>query len=397
MTEHRRLESQLRQAQKMEAVGQLAGGVAHDFNNLLTAIIGHGDMMLAELSDPHPLRENLIEILKAGDRAATLTRQLLAFSRQQVMRPEVIAVNDVIGNVEKLLRRLIGEQIAIVTNLSATPDTVKVDPSQLEQVLVNLAVNARDAMPDGGTLTIATANADLSAQDAAQRPTVTPGHYVVLAVSDTGTGMDAETQARLFEPFFTTKPSGKGTGLGLATVYGIVKQSGGHIYVYSEPGHGASFKVYLPATSEPTTAAPAKTATPELIGGAETVLIVEDSAPVQTIARRILERIGYRVLLASTGEEALQLLERSDARPDLVISDVIMPGMTGPELCQELATRYPDIRVLFTSGYSSEAISRYGVLEPGTLFIEKPYTPIALARKVRKALGHGEESTDGPR
>lgn len=393
VTDRRRLESQLRQAQKMEAVGQLAGGVAHDFNNLLTSIVGHGTLVLGELKEESRMREDVIEILKAGESAAGLTRQLLAFSRRQVVQPEVIAVNAVVADTEKLLRRLIGEDIAFVTALAPDLDAVKVDPGHLEQVLVNLAVNARDAMPDGGTLTIATANVDLSGTYAREHAEVTPGRYVMLSVSDTGTGMDAETQARLFEPFFTTKSLGKGTGLGLATVFGIVKQSGGHIYVYSEPGIGSTFKIYLPATHESATAAPKRVAAPKAAGGTETILVVEDNAPVRAIAKTILERIGYRVLTASSGEEALRILEATEARLDLVVSDVIMPGMTGPELCRQLATRYPGLRVLFTSGYSGDALGRHGVSEPGTMFIEKPYTPSALANKVREALGHGSEPT----
>ena len=394
VTDQRALESQLRQAQKMEAIGQLAGGMAHDFNNLLTAIAGHGNLALDDLAGNPRARENVIEILKAGDRAAALTRQLLAFSRRQVMQPAVIKVNDVVANVDKLLQRLIGEQIRIVLDLSAPTDAVKVDPGQLEQVVVNLAVNARDAMPDGGTLTLATANADLDESYAREHRGVEPGRYVMITVTDTGTGMDAETQAHLFEPFFTTKPAGKGTGLGLATVYGIVKQSGGLIYVYSELGHGTSFKVYLPATTEqPSTAAAPRIEPVRAVGGQETILVVEDNPQVQEIARRVLTKLGYRVLTASNGDEALSVLDAAASPPDLVMSDVIMPGMTGPELWKMLSLRYPGLRVLFTSGYSNEAIVRHGVLEPGTMFIEKPYAPGALARKVREALGHQTEST----
>lgn len=390
VTEQRRLSAQLRQAQKMEAVGQLAGGVAHDFNNLLTAIVGHANLAIDELPEAHRVRDELTQILSSAERAATLTRQLLAFSRRQVMQPEVVSMNAVISNVEKLLRRLIGERIHIILDLDAQTDTVKVDPGHLEQVLVNLAVNARDAMPDGGELVIATTNIDVTEAHAYQPTSLGPGLYVMISVTDTGTGMDAETQAHLFEPFFTTKPAGKGTGLGLATAYGIVKQSGGSIYVYSEPGRGATFKIYLPVTTE-RVSAPAKPTAPATVsGGRETILVVEDNPQVQTIARRILTRFGYRVLCASSGEEALSVVRTSDC-PDLVISDVIMPGMTGPELCHRLSAQHPGLRVLFTSGYSSDAIVRHGVLEPGTMFIEKPYAPSELARKVREALGHGPE------
>jgi len=386
VSDHRRLEGQLRQAQKMEAIGQLAGGVAHDFNNLLTAIMGHGSLALEDLAEHHPVRENVTEILKAGERAAGLTRQLLAFSRRQVMQPEVVGVHAVIRNVEKLLERLIGEQIQIVLDLAASQDAVKVDPGQLEQVLVNLAVNARDAMPNGGTLTLSTSSVRLDDTYARQHPAVSPGDFVMITVTDTGTGMDAETQARLFEPFFTTKPAGEGTGLGLATVYGIVKQSGGFIYVYSEPGHGTTFKVYLPTTHEKpsTVQAPIQ---PAHSRGTETILVVEDNPHVKEIACRVLAQLGYQVLAASSGEEALAVLGAARARVDLVISDVIMPGMTGPELCRQLAQQYPALKVLFTSGYSDDAVMRHGVLEPGTMFIEKPYPPSALARKVREALG----------
>ncbi|MGH7475295.1 MAG: ATP-binding protein [Longimicrobiales bacterium] len=390
VTDRRRLEAQLHQSQKMEAIGQLAGGVAHDFNNLLTAIVGHGNLVLGQLPEPNRLRGDVIEILKAGESAAGLTRQLLAFSRRQVTQPEVIDLNEVVTHTEKLLRRLIGEDIVFVTALAPRLDHVRVDRGHLEQVLVNLAVNARDAMPDGGRLTITTGNVDLDEAYTHEHLAVTPGPYVMLAVSDTGIGMDAETQAHIFEPFFTTKAPGKGTGLGLATVFGIVKQSGGHVYVYSEPGSGTTFKIYLPASAEKA-AVPVRRSVPKAAGGTETVLVVEDNAPVRAIATRILEQIGYRVVTASSGEEALQLLDTDAARPDLVVSDVIMPGISGPDLCRQLAVRYPGLRVLFTSGYSGDALGRHGIEESGTLFIEKPYTPAALADMVREALGHTSE------
>lgn len=371
----------------MEAIAQLAGGAAHDFNNLLTAIIGYGNLAMDEMPEGHPVRASLTEILQAGERAATLTRQLLAFSRRQVMQPEIVGVNEVIASVEKLAGRLIGEQIRIRLDLQAPADAVTVDRGQLEQVLINLAVNARDAMPDGGSLTIATSNVELDEAYAAGHVGVRAGDYVMIAVTDTGAGMDAETQARLFEPFFTTKPAGKGTGLGLATVYGIVKQSDGFIYVYSEPGHGATFKIYLPLTGERpsvrTHSVERATATP----GTETVLVVEDNAYVRDLTTRVLAQLRYRVLSAASGEEALAVMESAGGRVDLVISDVIMPGMTGPELYRKVLPRYPGLRILFTSGYSNDAITRHGVLEPGTMFIEKPYPPATVARKVREALG----------
>jgi signal transduction histidine kinase/ActR/RegA family two-component response regulator len=388
ITELRRLEAQLRQSQKIEAVGQLAGGVAHDFNNLLTAILGHGTLLLQQLPPDDARRQEATEVLAAAERATALTRQLLAFSRRQVLQPRVIGVNAVVANIQTMIRRLIGEQIQMKLSLTAAPDTTRVDPGQLEQVLVNLAVNARDAMPDGGTLTIATSTVELAETYAQQHASVVPGRYVMVSVTDTGTGMDAETQAHLFEPFFTTKAAGQGTGLGLATVYGIVKQSGGFIYPYSEPGHGSTFKIYFPATNE-VPADETSTPAPVPVRGRETVLVVEDNLHVQTIATRVLASLGYEVLAASSGEEALRLLE--DGRTiDLVVSDVIMPGMTGPELCRQLAERFPRLRVLFTSGYSSDAVARHGVLAPGTLFLEKPYSPSALGRKVGEALGRAE-------
>jgi signal transduction histidine kinase/ActR/RegA family two-component response regulator len=388
VTQQRQLESQLRQSQKIEAVGQLAGGVAHDFNNLLTAILGHGTLLLEQLPPEDSRRQEATEILAAVERATALTRQLLAFSRRQVLQPRVIGVNAVVANIQMMIRRLIGEQIDMKVSLAAAPDSTKVDPSQLEQVLVNLAVNARDAMPDGGVLTIATSTVELAETYAQHHTSVVPGRYVMVSVADTGIGMDAETQAHLFEPFFTTKGPGQGTGLGLATVYGIVKQSGGFIYPYSEVGHGSTFKIYFPATNE----VPAdERISPAVVPmrGKETVLVVEDNARVQTIATRVLASLGYAVLAASSGEEALRLLE--DGRTiDLVVSDVIMPGMTGPELYRTLTERFPHLPVLFTSGYSSDAVARHGVLAPGTLFLEKPYSPSALGQKVGEALGRTE-------
>jgi PAS domain S-box-containing protein len=384
VTERRHLQALLTQAQKMEAIGHLAGGVAHDFNNVLTAILGYGNLVLEEVSDPR-LRDEVLEILRAGESAAALTRQLLAFSRRQVMQPAVVSLNRVVAGVEKMLRRLISEDIDLVTTLHPGLDSVRVDSAQFEQVIVNLALNARDAMPDGGRLTVETNMIDLDEEYCREHPSVKPGRHVVLSVTDTGTGMDAETQARLFEPFFTTKGQGRGTGLGLAMVYGIVKQSEGHIYVYSEPGRGTTFKIYLPSVEEPA-AATVKPAPPELAGGVETILIVEDDDAARKLASRVLKRLGYGVLTAGGGEEALRLLEARTETVNLLISDVIMPGMTGPELAQRVSTTHPEMRVLFTSGYSDDAIIRHGVLAPGTLFMQKPYTPAVLARKVREAL-----------
>jgi PAS domain S-box-containing protein len=391
VTERRHLQAQLTQAQKMEAIGQLAGGVAHDFNNLLTAILGYGNLILEKLDDPS-LRSDVLEILRAGESAAALTRQLLAFSSRQVMQPSLVSLNEVVASIEKMLRRLIGENIDVVVTPHSVVDAVQVDSAQVEQVIVNLAVNARDAMPDGGRLTIETSMVDLDDAYCREHASVTPGRHVVLSVSDTGSGMDPETQARLFEPFFTTKTQGKGTGLGLATVYGIVKQSGGHIYVYSELGRGTTFKLYLPSVGEASGKAATKRTPTEVTGGDETILVVEDDEAARSLASRVLKRLGYRVLVADGGEEALRLLEVKTNRVHLLVSDVIMPSMTGPELADRIAIAHPEAKVLFTSGYSDDAIVRHGVLSPGALFMQKPYTPAVLARKVREALSPSSAS-----
>lgn len=386
ITERKELEAQFRQAQKMEAVGRLAGGVAHDFNNLLTAILGCADLLLETLGPEAPEREDVGEIRKAARRAADLTRQLLAFSRQQVLEPQVLDLNVLVPNLEKLLHRLIGEDIELRTALGTRLGAVKADPGQLEQVIVNLAVNARDAMPDGGRLTIETSNIELDETYAAEHFPTQPGSYVLLAVTDTGTGMDAETKSHIFEPFFTTKGLGKGTGLGLATVYGIVKQSGGYLWVYSEPGRGTSFKIYLPRVMEtPEPARPAQGAAVSL-RGSETILLVEDDEMVRTLTRRLLEANGHTVLLASRGEEALELLRDLKTRIHLLVTDVVMPGMSGRDLADQVQTLRPGIKVLYLSGYTDDAIVRHGVLEPGVSFLQKPFTADILARKVREVL-----------
>ena len=386
ITERKLLEAQFRQAQKMEAVGRLAGGVAHDFNNLLTAILGCADLLLETLGPEVPEREDVEEIRKAARRAADLTRQLLAFSRQQVLAPQVLDLNVLVPNLEKLLRRLIGEDVELRTTLGAGLGAVKADPGQIEQVIVNLAVNARDAMPDGGRLTIETCNAELDETYAAEHFPTRPGSYVLLAVTDTGTGMDADTKSHIFEPFFTTKGQGQGTGLGLATAYGIVKQSGGYVWVYSEPGQGTSFKIYLPRVVDaPEPARPAQDA-PVSLRGSETILLVEDDEMVRTLTRRLLEANGHTVLLASRGDAALELARRHEARIDLLITDVVMPGMSGRDLADEVQTLLPGIKVLYLSGYTDDAIVRHGVLEPGVAFLQKPFTADALARKVREVL-----------
>jgi len=389
VTERVLLEQQLRQAQKMEAVGRLAGGIAHDFNNILTAITGYADLLLEDLGPKDPRRQDAEEIHRAADRAAGLTRQLLAFSRQQVLQPRVVDVNKLVSELEKMLRRLLGEDVKLATALSPIVGRVRADPGQLEQVIMNLAVNARDAMPTGGKLTIETADVRIDGANAGDHYPAPPGDYVMLAVSDTGTGMDPETQAHLFEPFFTTKEKGKGTGLGLATVYGIVKQSGGFIWVSSTLGAGSTFKIYLPrvdAAAEPIAGAEASNRVPR---GSETVLVAEDEAPVRAVARQALERYGYHVLEASSAEAALDLAERYSGTIHVLLTDVIMPGLSGRELAVRLAGRRPETRVIYMSGYTDDAITRHGVLEPGFVFVQKPFTPDTLARTVRDVL-HGD-------
>jgi signal transduction histidine kinase/CheY-like chemotaxis protein len=386
MTEHRRLEGQFRQAQKMEAVGQLAGGVAHDFNNLLGVITGYSELLKKRLEPEHAGQKALEQIGNAANRAAGLTRQLLAFSRKQVLEPKVLDLNEILAGVDKMLRRLIGEDVQIQTRFASELGKVKADPGQLEQVIMNLAVNARDAMPKGGHLILETANAALDAAYARTHTYVRPGPYVLLAVSDTGHGMDAETQSHIFEPFFTTKEPGKGTGLGLATVFGIVKQSGGHLNVYSEPGRGSTFKVYLPRTEE--LAAPRAEATlPQSApGGTETILLVEDAEALRVLIREILEGGGYAVLEAATPEEALAHVQDYRDPIHLMLSDVVLPRMSGPDLAASLARVRPGMRVLYMSGYTADAIGNHGVLEPGTQFIPKPFTADTLLNKLRAVL-----------
>ena len=385
--ETKRLEQQLRQAQKMEAVGRLAGGVAHDFNNLLTIISGYSDLLLDDPGTLDPQRGYANEIRNASGRAASLTRQLLAFSRQQVLAPRVLDLNAVVTNIEKMLKRLIGEDIELVTVLGESLWPIKADPGQLEQVLLNLVVNARDAMPKGGVLTIETANVQIDSTSAQAHFPLTPGPYVLLTFSDTGIGMDAETQARIFEPFFTTKEKGKGTGLGLAMVYGIVKQSGGYIWVSSEVGKGTTFKIYLPRTEEETAEPGTGRSGLEAQQGRETLLLVEDEEAVRALARNVLRKKGYTVLEAGHGEEALKLSEQYLGQIDLLVTDVVMPQMSGFELARRLANSRPQIKVLYISGYADNAVWREGGLEPGGAFLQKPFSPEALAGKVREVLG----------
>jgi len=385
VTEQRHLEEQFRQSQKMEAVGQLAGGIAHDFNNLLTAILGNTQLLLRDIPPGDSKRGDVEEIRKASERAASLTRQLLAYSRRQMLQPEVLDLNVVVAEMDKMLRRLIGEHIALVAVLAPDLGRVRADPNQIEQVIVNLAVNARDAMPDGGKLTIETANVDLDEGFAQAHLGSLPGSYAMLAVTDTGQGMDAGVRAHLFEPFFTTKEVGKGTGLGLATVYGIVKQSGGYISVYSEPGRGSSFKIYLPRIETPADA-PASAQKGGPARGSETVLVVEDEPAVLTLSRRALEAQGYVVLAASDAAAALRVVERHGGTIHLLLTDVVMPGLSGPELADRLAAQRPGIRVLYMSGYPGDAVVQHGTLPSGSAFLQKPFSPDGLARKVRDVL-----------
>jgi signal transduction histidine kinase len=387
--QQRRLEEQLVQSQKMEGIGRLAGGVAHDFNNLLTAILGYAELMESQLED-EGLKSELREIRLAGERAASLTRQLLAFSRRQVLQPRTLDLNTVVSDVEKMLARLIGEDITLVTRLEPALGSVKADPGQIEQVIMNLAVNARDAMPEGGTLTFETANAVLDADFVAVHPGALAGAHAVLMVTDTGTGMTDEVRSHAFEPFFTTKEKGKGTGLGLATAYGIVKQSGGYITVNSEAGRGTTFRIYLPRV-EGAAVVPGRAASSSLSPtGTETILLVEDEAGVRKLSLTVLEAQGYVVLEAASGDMALKVA-RSEAAPiHLVVTDVVMPGMSGRELWDRLRVLRPETRVLFMSGYTDDAIARHGVLEPGLAFLPKPFTPFSLAQKVREVLDAGE-------
>jgi PAS domain S-box-containing protein len=386
ITERKQLEEQFRQAQKMEAMGRLAGGIAHDFNNLLTIVTGYRQLMLEEPPEKSPLRQQVTEVLKATERATGLTRQLLAFGRWQVLAPLVLDLSDVVANMENMLRRLIGEDVELVTIPGPELGHVKADPGQIEQVILNLAVIARDAMPEGGRLTIETSNMLLDEHYASMHVSVQPGSYVMLAVSDTGCGMDAETQAHLFEPFFTTKEKGKGTGLGLATVYGIIKQSGGYIWVYSEVGKGTTFKIYLPRIHEPVEATELAPAESAPAGGSEAILLVEDDSSVRSLVGSVLESRGYRLLVAHNGEEALELCKQHQGPLHLLLTDVVMPGMSGRELAARLTPIYREMKVLYMSGYTDNAIVHHGVLDADVEFLQKPFSPQSLANKVRSVL-----------
>jgi two-component system cell cycle sensor histidine kinase/response regulator CckA len=382
----RRSEEDLRQAQKMEAVGQLAGGVAHDFNNLLTGVLSYSDLIQQQLSPDDPVRSDLEQIRHAAQRAAALTRQLLAFSRRQLLQPKVLSLNEAITEMESMLRRLLGNGVMLEITLDPGLWYVMADPGQLEQVLVNLTVNARDAMPQGGRLTIATANCRVGAEGPERAGGVRPGSYATLTVSDTGVGMDVATQARIFEPFFTTKDIGSGTGLGLSSVYGIVEQSGGHVTAQSAPGRGATFTIYLPRHAEPGASPAGNPDRRSLPTGTETILLVEDESTVRTSTRRLLERHGYTVVEARHGLEALRVVENSASRFDLVVTDLVMPEMGGTELIERLRTRTPGLKVLFMSGYSERVLAGEGRLPPDTGFLEKPFTVEQLMRRLRKIL-----------
>jgi PAS domain S-box-containing protein len=391
VTEKRVLEKQLRMAQKMEAIGRLSGGIAHDFNNLLGVIIGYSRVLKKELGGNSALCEHAVEIEKAGQRAASLTKQLLAFSRQQVLTPAVLNLNTLVSDMEGMLPRLLGEDIAVSLTLHSELGSVKADQSQIEQVIMNLAVNARDAMPQGGKLKIQTANVELDQVYARDHPGSKAGNYVLLAVTDTGTGMNAETLAHIFEPFYTTKERGKGTGLGLATVYGIVKQSNGYIVVDSAPGKGTTFQIYLPQHIGKPATEEREVDSGEKLRGSESILLVEDSEPLRKLAQTFLESAGFRVMSAEHGEDALQVASRHGKTFDLLLTDVVMPGMNGRVLAEHLLPRQPGMRVLYMSGYTDSFIAGHGVLEPGTHLLHKPFTDEVLIRKVREVLDGGKK------
>ena len=386
VTERKRLELQLQQAQKMEGIGRLAGGIAHDFNNMLTAIVGYTEMARASLPARHAAVEDLGEVRRAAERASALTRQLLAFARKQIIEPQVVSINDLLGDVEGMLRPLLGEDIVLKILTVSDLWHVNVDPNQFQQIAMNLALNARDAMPSGGTLTFETDNVVLGAEYAHEHPDVMPGEYVRIAVSDTGEGMDEQVKRHIFEPFFTTKDMGRGTGLGLATTHGIVRQSGGHIWLYSELGRGTTFKVYLPRAMNGVSPAAQRAEARPALSGVETVLVVEDEAMVRRFAVVALDRLGYHALEATDGRTALEAAAAFVGRIDLLFTDVVMPHMNGQELAVRLRERQPEMRVLYASGYTDNTIVHHGVLNPGVAFLQKPYTILELSTKIRQVL-----------
>ncbi len=384
--EKKSLQDQLEIARRMESVGRLAGGVAHDFNNLLTIILYYADFIESGLGAGYPNIDDAKKIREAGEHAASLTGQLLAFSRQQTIKAEVLNLNDSVRAIEEMLRRLIGEDIDLKINLARKLGRIEADTSQLEQVILNLAINARDAMPDGGQLVIETRNTVVDRREAAVNPPMYPGRYVILSATDTGIGMDEETRRHVFDPFFTTKERGRGTGLGLATVYGIVKQSKGFIWVYSEPGKGTTFKIYLPRVDLPVTSRTSAAAQTDARGQGETILVVEDDEMVRKLAQKILERAGFRVLEAANGREALVLVDNEETPVDLLLTDVVLPGMNGRELAERLSSIRPSMKVVFTSGYTDDALAHRGVLDSGVCRVEKPFSADALSGAVRAVL-----------
>jgi two-component system cell cycle sensor histidine kinase/response regulator CckA len=386
ITAHKKIEEQFWMAQKMEAIGRLAGGVAHDFNNLLVVIIGYTDLLMKQLEINNPLRKNLDVIKKAGISAEKLISQLLAFSRRQIMRPEVMDLNKLIVNLEKMLRRLIGEDIRLITKLTTDLRKIEADPGQIEQVLMNLCVNARDAMQKGGNLTINTENISFQEDNTQERVVMLAGNYVLLTVSDTGIGMDEQTKANIFEPFFTTKEKGKGTGLGLSTVYGIIKQSGGYIWVDSQSNKGTTFKIYLKPTEKIVESISKSKEIPASFEGTETILLVEDDDAVLNLSENVLKNYGYQVLNAKTGEQAQMISLQHKTPIQLLVTDVVLPGMGGRELANLLKRYHPEMEVLYVSGYPDEAIFHHGVLNDDVNFLQKPFSPEELAQKVREAL-----------
>ncbi len=384
--EKKQLQEQLQQAQKVEAIGRLAGGVAHDFNNMLSIILGYGESLLDQLHTGDPMREDVKEIMEAGRRSAALTRQLLAFSRKQTLQPTVLDLNDIISNLEKMLGRLIGEDIELNLLLAENLGLVMADPGQIEQVIMNISVNARDAMPMGGKLLIESTNIELDRIYADDHPSVIPGRYAMVAITDTGFGMDNDTLLKVFEPFFTTKGKNQGTGLGLSTVYGIVKQSGGNIWVYSERGHGTTFKVYLPIIDAEKTIEKKSPERDNIQGHGELIIVVEDEKSVRRLMIKVLTKLDYQVKIAANGGEALLLIEEYGLEPDLVITDVIMPGVGGAALIKRLKKTRPELKVLYMSGYTDSAIVHHGILDSDTPFIQKPFTVRELIAKVQEVL-----------